>query len=240
MSKVRSTIIFEDNDLVLINKAAGVPTLPDRYTPSAYNIFGWLTNTYGKIYVVHRLDKETSGLILFAKTAEAHKTLNIAFEERQVKKGYFAIVEGVPSKDEGVIDDPIFISHHGKVKVDQKGKPSISKYKIEEDLGKYSSLNVEIMTGRMHQIRVHLAHIGHPLAVDAKYGRNKALFVSALKGKKFKMKKFEEERPLIERCTLHSRFLEFKHPSTNAIVTFEAPLPKDLRACMNQMKKWQK
>jgi len=241
MAKKKYKIVYEDDFLVVLDKPSGLLTLPDRYRSDLPNLFELLTKEYGKIYVVHRLDKETSGLICFAKEEATHKELCRQFEYRETTKKYIAIVDGVLFKQEGEITASLTAAKGGKMRVDnQFGKESITKYKVKEAFKNYSCLDVEILTGRTHQIRVHLSHIGHPLAVDNKYSRKNALFLSKIKKKKFNLKKYTEERPIMSRVPLHAYHLAFVHPQTQEKMAFDAPLPKDMRALLNQLGKWDK
>ncbi|MAT53368.1 MAG: RNA pseudouridine synthase [Saprospirales bacterium] len=233
-------IIHEDDALVIVNKAAGVLTIPDRYHPEKFNLFTQLNKQYGRVFVVHRLDKETSGILVFARTEQAHKNLSQQFENRTVRKAYFAIVEGELPQGEGKIDKPLAPHQHHpeRMVISANGKPSLTTYKVLDRFRSYTAVEAEIHTGRTHQIRVHFQSIGHPLAVDAVYGKRNELFLSEFKRKNFTLGKGKEERPLIRRSTLHAQRLSFVHPQSGKTVEFEAPLPKDLRATLNQLRKW--
>jgi 23S rRNA pseudouridine955/2504/2580 synthase/23S rRNA pseudouridine1911/1915/1917 synthase len=236
-------IIFEDDDLVVVNKAPFVLTIPDRYEPDKLNLLTWLTDHFGKIFVVHRLDKETSGLLVFAKNEQTHHSLSQQFEGRTVKKIYKALVSGVIHADEGVIEKPLapHPTHPEKIVVTETGKPSMSEFTVVERFKNYSLLDVSIKTGRTHQIRVHLQSIGYPLAVDEMYGKKNAFLLSEVKGSKYKSGKYAvEERPLMSRCSLHAFRLSFRHPSSGELVSFEAGLPKDFSAALQQLRKWGK
>lgn len=235
-------IIFEDEDLVVVNKAPFVLTIPDRFAPEKPNLYHTLGDRYGKIFTVHRLDKETSGILVFAKTEEAHKHLSEQFYTRSVEKVYFALVEGHVHQEEGVIDKPIAPDPHhpDRMVVTQRGKPSLTRFKVIEHFKNFTLLEARIETGRTHQIRVHCQSMGYPLAVDALYGRKDAFYLSQVKVNKFKLGKEEEERPLMTRSSLHAARLTFLHPRTGKKLTFEAPLPKDFSAVLNQLRKWGK
>jgi 23S rRNA pseudouridine1911/1915/1917 synthase len=232
-------IIYEDNAIVVVNKPAGLLTVADRFQIESYHMQSILRKKYGEIFTIHRLDRDTSGVICFAKNAEVHKVMSEAFEHRDIEKYYFAIVEG-SAPESGEIDEPLVASETkaGTMKVHKKGKPSFTTFQRIEDYELCSTLDVRIHTGRMHQIRVHLNHIGYPLFIDPIYGRRTEFKLSELKGKKYRIGKFtEEEKPLLSRLTLHAKKLVMKHPVTGMKMTFEAELPKDLKALINQLEK---
>lgn len=240
--KTAPVIIFQDKDIVIVNKPPDYLSLPDRYASAKPNLVDFLNNHFEKVFVVHRLDKETSGIICFALNEAAHRDLSGQFEKRTTEKTYLALVKGNVHKDEGIIDKPIakHFSIVGKMVISSKGKPSVTHFKVIERFRNYTLLEMDIKTGRMHQIRVHLESESYPLAVDSMYGGEEAFFLSDIKLKRFNKGKDEEERPLMSRCTLHSFRLTFDHPTTKERVSFEAELPKDFNAVINQLRKWGK
>lgn len=232
-------IIYEDDHLVVVNKPAGLLTVADRFQHESVHLQSLLRKKYGEIFTVHRLDKDTSGLVIFAKDAEVHRLLSLAFEQRDVNKIYLALADG-QLEDEGAIDEPLALSdtRPGTMKVYRKGKPSLTTFKTLERYEWFNVLEVTLHTGRMHQIRVHLAFIGHPLFVDPVYGRRAEFYLSEWKGRKYRIgKKSHEERPLMSRLSLHAWKLDLIHPVTGVPMHFEAPIPKDIRALMNQGKR---
>jgi len=238
--KNRPTIIFEDDDVVVLNKPAHFLTIPDRFVADKPNLVSFLKNSREEVFVVHRLDKETSGIIVFAKNAEAHRSLSMQFENREVKKIYLALTEGNIHKEEGEINSSIAnnMRDSGKMIVAKRGKPSLTLYKVIERFKNHTLIEANIKTGRTHQVRVHLESIGYPLAIDELYGRKNAFFLSEVKLKKYRSNKNEEERPLMSRTTLHAKQLSFTHPTTKEPVQFEAELHKDFKAVLNQLRKW--
>lgn len=235
--------IYEDDHFIVLNKAAPLLTIPDRYQVDKPNLYNLLQAEYGEIFIVHRLDKETSGTICFAKTAKAHQHLSQQFEHRKVEKIYHAIVMGTPAKEVGKIDVPI-AKHSlvsGKMIAHKRGKEAVTHYRIKEHFKQYSLLEVQIETGRTHQIRVHLAYLNHPLAVDQLYGQQDAFYLSSIKSKKsYQPNRHDEERPLMTRISLHARELKLEHPNTGEVLTFESSYPKDFRAMLRQLQKWSK
>lgn len=236
--KLDGLIISENDDFVVINKPAGLLSIPDREGKdiSLKNI---LQDQYGKIFTVHRLDRQTSGLLVFAKNEETHKHLSKQFEERHSIKMYCGLTLGSFPDGKGSIDAPI--AEHpvkkGLMTVHRNGKQALTDYTVLENFGIFSWVQFQIYTGRTHQVRVHAKHIGHPIACDELYGDGKPIFLSALKHK-FKLSKSqEEEKPILNRLALHSYRLSF----TDAHGTnheFEAPLPKDFKALLQQLRKW--
>jgi RluA family pseudouridine synthase len=240
MHKTQSSILYEDEALVLVNKAPGELTIPDRHHPEYFNLQHWLQERYGRIWVVHRLDRDTSGILCFARTAEAHRHLSRQFEERTVNKTYLALVDGIPYPQEGSIDRPIgpHPSQAGKMTVVRKGKNALTEYRCVEIFRQFSLLELQLHTGRTHQVRVHLAYLGHPLIVDPLYGKRDAFYLSEVKGRHYRLGKNEEERPLLTRHPLHAFRLGFVHPLSSEERRFEAPPAKDFTALLRQLRKW--
>ena len=232
-------ILSEDDDYVFLNKAAGMLTLPDRFDPMIPNLYHILTEHYGHIFVVHRIDKQTSGVIAFAKNADAHKALNGQFESHRIRKKYLVLVQGNLKDAEGSIDLPIGENpgKAGTMKIDTvHGKESVTKYRVIERFVRFTLAEAEPLSGRTHQIRVHFRAIGHPLAVDEIYGNTEGIKLSSLK-KNYKAKPDAIEKPLISRLTLHARSLCFSHFRNQAEMTVEAPLPKDFNSVIKQLRK---
>ena len=232
-------ILYEDSHLVVVNKPAGVLTIPDRWDKTKVSLLGIMNETLSSsLRMVHRLDKETSGLILFAKDVESQRDISRQFENREISKTYFALVEGEMKEASGNIELPLDEDpqHPGMTRVDEKrGKPSATLYEVLEKFRGFTFLRVTPLSGRTHQIRVHLSGIGYPLAVDYLYGKRSAIYLSELKPN-FK-RKAEGERPLISRLTLHAGGLRFKNLDGREI-TLEAPLPKDLTVTLKYLKKF--
>ena len=232
-------ILYEDDELLIVNKPSGLLTIPDRYRKDIPNLLDQLKQSRPNLFVVHRLDKGTSGLICFAKNENAHKLMNDLFESRQIDKYYVALVKGVPSHQKGLIDAGLSPLAKGGMKVDMKrGKPSVTEYEVLETFGRYTFLQAKILTGRMHQIRVHMKYIGHPLLVDELYASNTEFYLSEVKRKKFNLKKDTVERPILTRVPLHAQRLKFIHPITAEQLEISCPLPKDIQAVLNQFRKW--
>ncbi len=231
------SVVFEDGSIIVIDKPSHLLVLPDRYDQSLANLYHMLKEEFGDIFIVHRIDKETSGVIVFAKNAEAHAALNEQFEERQVDKRYLAIVTGAPTEAEGKIDAPLAqsMTHPGVMKVNKKhGKPSVTGYRVVEAFDGYALLEAEPESGRMHQIRVHLASVGLPVMCDRVYGDGQPFFLSHIKKRYFSD---GEEKPLLSRTALHAESISFRHPATRERVAFNCGLPKDMRSVLNHLRK---
>ncbi len=237
MIKTAPEVIFENDHFIAINKPAGMLSIPDRIQ-SEPSLKDFLIQKYGCIFTIHRLDKETSGIILFAKDEETHKYFSKQFEERSVEKFYMGLVHGSLPNKTGTVDAPI-MEHpifKGQMVVNKNGKTSITDYEVVEDLSKYSLVKFQLHTGRTHQIRVHAKNMGHPLVCDPLYGDGKPVLLSSIK-KKFKLSKHDDgERPLLNRVGLHSYQLKFKDAEGNEF-DLTAALPKDIRALLQQLKK---
>jgi 23S rRNA pseudouridine1911/1915/1917 synthase len=229
-------VIYEDDDLAVVNKPAGMmvhagagATDDERNRGTLVNAllhrFGMLSGVGGELRpgIVHRLDKETSGLIVVAKNDAAHRKLSTEFSGRKVRKTYVALVHGWPKADKGTISSPISRDAIRRIRMTTRrsgGREAITKYvveqRIESDFGKFTLLKVKIETGRTHQIRVHMASLGHPVVGDALYGAPREI-----RGK---------SGPTISlsRNFLHSAELEFEHPKTGELLSFSSLIPEPL------------
>jgi 23S rRNA pseudouridine955/2504/2580 synthase/23S rRNA pseudouridine1911/1915/1917 synthase len=230
-------ILFENEAFIVINKPAGLLSVPDR-KQSAPSLKDLLIARYQQIFTVHRLDRETSGVIVFAKTADTHRYLSGIFERREVQKLYNGIVLGSMTSVSGRIDEPMaeHPSNNGSMIIHRKGKPASTGYEVVEDFGKYSLLTFNLYTGRTHQIRVHMKNTGHPIACDDLYGDGKPVLVSSLKRKYNLSKSEEEEKPILGRLALHAARLSFSDEE-NIPRSFGADMPKDMRALLSQLGK---
>ncbi len=212
-------IIYEDNDIVVVNKQKGLVVHPANGNPDGTLVNAIMAHCKGSLSgiggeirpgIVHRLDKDTSGLIIIAKNDKAHIGLSEQIKNREVKKTYIALVRGIIKENEATINMPIGRStkDRKKMAVSKNGKSAITHFKVLERYdNKYTLVEVRIETGRTHQIRVHMAEIGHPIIGDTVYSNGKNEFG-------------------IEGQMLHSQKLTFKHPITNEILNLEAPLPQ--------------
>jgi 23S rRNA pseudouridine1911/1915/1917 synthase len=231
-------ILAETDQFVAVNKPSGLLSIPDRANTDL-SLKGMLDQIYGRVLTVHRLDRDTSGVIVYARDEASHQYLSRQFESRQVKKFYRGFVHGQPIHSSGSMDGPI-MEHpvkKGSMIVHAKGKASLTDYQVLESFGILSFLEFEIHTGRTHQIRVHAKDLGHPIAADPTYGDGQPILLSSFK-RKFKLSKYvEEERPILSRLALHAWKLQFIDPLGKPW-EIEAPLPKDMAALLQQLRKW--
>ena len=221
------TVLFEDRDLIVINKPAGLVV-----HPAAGNETGTLVNALlhhckdlagiggeKRPGIVHRLDKDTSGIMVIAKNEAAMNALAHQFKERETEKEYLAIVRGIPAPSRGTVNTTIgrHPVHRKKMAVNvRSGREAVSHYEVLETFGEAALVRVKIETGRTHQIRVHMAHINHPVIGDGVYGRS-----------------FHLKAP---RQMLHAAKLSLTHPGTGKRIAFEAPLPEDMQRLLEQLR----
>lgn len=233
-------IIYEDEHIIVINKPPGLLSIPDRFHPEKPNVQSILTALKGEIFTIHRIDKETSGILIFARDKESHSKLNDQFSERQVSKKYLALISGSHLPESGMISGDLAPDKNspGKMKVTKKGKKSITEFKVIEQFRIASLVEIKILTGRQHQIRVHFYSKGWPLFIDKIYGGRESINITDIKSHRRIGKTDENLRPLMDRTSLHAWQLEITHPATLDKITFEAPLPKDFKAVLNQLRKW--
>ncbi len=239
MNKRAFEIIHKDEDILVISKAAGVLSIPDRYISDAPNLAEILNGYFGEVFVCHRLDKDTSGIMVFARNADAHKHMNEQFQNHTLIKIYHAFVAGSVIKDEIDIDIPLMPNPaaRGTTIPSSRGKESLTRIKVIECFRHATMIECNLVTGRHHQIRAHVAAIGHPLLVDNVYGESPEFMLSSIK-KRYNLKKETEERPIIGRLTLHSYSIKFAHPKSNGIMEFIAGFPKDMKALHQILRKY--
>ena len=238
-------IIYEDDDMIIINKQDDMVVHPARS-----NTHGTLVNALAfysdklssglgefRPGIVHRLDKNTTGVMVVAKNDAAQWKIAKQFERRQVKKTYLAIVHGTPELTADRISAPLGVHPRTREKYairPESGKEAITFYEVIESFRGFSLLKLTPKTGRTHQIRVHLSYIKHPIVADDMYG-GKLIYPWQLKDAEPAV-----EEPVISRAALHASTLEFKHPTTEKMVKFEAPLPEDIQNLLDMLRKYRK
>jgi RluA family pseudouridine synthase len=204
-------VIYTDEHLLVLDKPAGIPVLPDGWEKDAPYMVKMLEEEFGKVFIVHRLDKTTSGVMVFARTAEAHRALNIQFEGHNADKVYHAIMEGEPKWNEKVARFPLRANvgkKHRTAVDDKHGKPSETRFRILKRYQEAALVEAEPMTGRTHQVRVHAYALGNSLLGDILYGAS--------------------ETDLIARPALHAYSLTITHPVTQERLVFKAEHPGDI------------
>jgi 23S rRNA pseudouridine1911/1915/1917 synthase len=227
-------IVFEDEYLAVINKPAGMVVHPGAGVPNGTlaNAIAWhfkfdvpedsTDKKSNRIGIVHRLDKETSGLIVVAKNEITHEKLSAQFHDRKVRKSYVALVHGFVRKLTGKVEEPIARDRKNRVKmaVDKNGRNALSVYKVRTRFENFTLLEIDIKTGRTHQIRVHLSHINHPIVGDETYngGRDNLIEDAQLR----------KAIRNLNRFFLHAEKLAFTHPVSKQKMDFEQPMPDDL------------
>jgi RluA family pseudouridine synthase len=244
-------VLFEDDHLLALDKPAGLLSSPDRYDPQRPNLMKLLhaavaaNKTWARerhltyLMNAHRLDFETSGVMLLAKDKSTLVALANVFGSEKPLKKYIALVHGTPTEaafevDARLAPHPLKI---GLVRVDPKnGKKSKTRFEVLEKFSGHTLLRCEPLTGRTHQIRVHLRHVGLPVVGDRLYG-GKPLWLSRLK-RDYRLKPGREERPLLSRVALHAEELTLPHPVTGRTVAITAPWPKDLKVAVKYLRQF--
>ena len=231
--------LYADDTIVVLNKRSGLCIAADRYDPNAPRLDVSAEKEFGSLYAVHRIDKDTSGVIVYAKTQEAHRSLSMQFENREVEKIYHCLVNGHPLWETLHVDlklQPDGDARHRTIVSKRFGKPAVTDFTVLGICGPYTWIEARPKTGRTHQIRVHLAANGLSIVCDPLYsGNQKPIRLSDIKrnwhGDEF------EERPLLSRLALHAYQLTISHPATGEKMTFTASYPKDMEAVRKQFAK---
>lgn len=236
-------VIFEDTSMIVLNKQ---PYLAVH--PSASLRTGTLTNGLARHFsqlsdvngdqrpgIVHRLDKDTTGVLCVARTNRAHFALASQFQDRVVKKVYEAIVEGVMEYDESIVDEPIgrCANHKSKMRIDAEGRESYTRFEVIERFNSFTHVRCFPRTGRTHQIRVHLAHLGHSICCDRLYGRRSNMSLGQIQAL---APDAPEDRVLLDRQALHARQLRLYHPMKGRLMEFDAPLHDDMQSVLDALR----
>ena len=240
-------ILYQDEWMAAINKPPGMVVHPARGHWSGtlasalqYHL-GQLSGVGGPTRpgIVHRLDRDTSGVILVARTDQAHSRLATQFEQRTIEKEYFALVCGQPNLDRDLIDRPIGVHPHQREKMAIRhdstlSRPAQSFYEVTERFDGFAAIRILPKTGRTHQIRVHLSHIGCPVLCDRQYGGRAEITRGEIR------RDPSDTLVLLDRQALHARRLQFSHPKTGERMELEAPLPADLQGVLDELRQYRR
>ncbi len=216
-------VLYQDEDLLVVVKPAGLRSTPDGWDPSLPHLRGLLASQYGRLWLVHRLDKDASGVMVLARNPEAHRALNQQWEARTVDKVYHALVRGEPAWRQRTVDLPLRpnVGRRKRTVVDTRGKPAQTTLRVIRRWSGFALLEARPHTGRRHQIRAHLYAIGHPIVGDPLYGPG------------------PQAGDPIRRLALHARRLTFQHPRAAQPLSFTAPHPEDFNAALEQLDAWE-
>jgi RluA family pseudouridine synthase len=232
-------VLFENADLVAVNKPPGLSAVHDRNRPGEPTAVELLEATHGRIFTVHRIDRDTSGVLLAARNAEAHSHLSAQFEAHSAMKTYLCIVRGHPDWDSKRVDAPLRPNAgraHRTVIDEANGKPASTMFSVAERFRGLALVVAVPEQGQRHQIRAHLEHLGHPIVCDPLYGDERPLLLSEVK--RGYRSTGRDERPLLDRLALHAEQLTFVHPSSGDAVAVIAPLAADIEVTLKQLRRW--
>jgi len=224
MMPVPLDILFEDEAVLAVNKPAGLLTIQDGYQPHLPHLYAQVVQYLGQAWIVHRLDKDTSGLVLFAKTAPAHQRLSLAFEQRQVQKTYLAICLGQPTWETLTVNRPLRINvgrRHRTIVDPAHGRPARTDFRVTERFTDCAWIECSPHSGYTHQIRAHLFSIGHPILQDPLY---------------FSAAAPPPAQPPIQRLALHAAQIHLTHPFTFQPLSLQAPIPADFLTALQALR----
>ncbi|HKB89077.1 MAG TPA: RluA family pseudouridine synthase [Opitutaceae bacterium] len=232
-------IVYEDDTLIAFDKPSGLLIAPDRWDKTRENLMTMVHARLGQnVANVHRLDADTSGIVLCTKTKGALDFVSGQFQGKTVGKKYLALAVASPAQDTFTVDLPLGDDprHLGRMRVQKKtGKPCVTEFSVLERFGRWSFLECRPLTGRTHQIRVHLQVSGHPILNDPFYGDESTLLLSQLK-RGYKGR--SDEKPLIGRLALHAGELTIKHPETKEALVIHTPMPNDFEVALKYLRKF--
>jgi 23S rRNA pseudouridine955/2504/2580 synthase len=232
---LKKHIVLENEDFLVINKPAGISSLHERISRNT-SILEYVKGINENYQLCHRIDKYTSGALLVAKHNEAYKHFALQFEKRKINKVYHAVVCGSHRFENTEVKAPLTTTRSGKAAINyQKGKDSLTVFNSIENFRHYTLVECKPITGRLHQIRIHLTMLKSPIAMDVDYG-GCVPFLSAIK-KGFKIAEGKEEQPMIKRFALHAKRLEFKDLNDN-LMEVDCPYTKDFSVFLKQLRKY--
>ena len=249
---VQAAVLYEDEDVIVLDKPAGCTVVPERNVRGCPFINGVLdhlkrsheSEAAGRRRYrprpVHRLDRDTTGAIVVAKSRRGELHLAAQFQTGAVRKKYLAVVHGEPARESGRIDAPVGSVPRDitRMAVDhERGKPAFTEYEVAERFRGFALVRAFPLTGRRHQVRLHLAHIGHPVVADDAYGGSAALMLSTIK-RGYRRKRDRPEKPLVGRPALHAEAITFLPAGGEDPITVEAPLPYDMRVLLKMLRKY--
>lgn len=230
-------IIYEDDYLLVINKPKGISSLSERNDPHSGLLELAKKKLQIDLHLCHRLDKMTTGVLIFAKNLDVYKKISLQFQKKQVKKIYWALVSGVHYFENHRINLPLTIKSK-RVKVDfENGKKAITIVDTIYNFRNYTLVECQPITGRTHQVRIHLSLVRSPIIGDFEYGGTD-LFLSEIKKGYKHSKNADHELSLNHSYLLHAKSIELTHPATNQVIKLEAELPKNFKLCLDLLKKW--
>ena len=233
------TVLYSDDDIIVLNKRSGLLIAADRYDPDAPRLDLLAQEEFGRLFAVHRIDKDTSGLVVYARNEDAHRNLSLQFQNREVKKVYHCLINGRPLWTDLHVDLSLLPdgdARHRTIVNKKQGKKSVTDFKVIGICGPYTWIEARPLTGRTHQIRVHLAENKFCIVCDPLYsGNQRPIRLSEIK-KRYNGDTYEE-RPLLNRLALHAYQITFTHPKTGEAMTFTAPYQKDMDSTRKQLAK---
>ena len=233
--QINDRILWIDETILLVNKPAGMLTIRDGYNPDLPYLIDILGKEFGQVWVVHRLDRDTSGILIVARTAQAHQNLNSQFEHRTIRKTYHAIVIGDPDQDRFTIAAPLNVNgdrRHRTIADGRKGKSATTDFIVRERYHGFCLIEAHPMTGYTHQIRAHLLAAGYPILSDSLYQLKTSV------SPRHSLNKFNNQGDfMISRMALHARSISLTHPLTGQLLEMHAPYPEDFNNAINLLRK---
>ena len=237
MDLTRIPVLWKDQDLLIINKPPDLLSLPDGYDPSLPYVKSLLFAEHGELWIVHRLDRFTSGVMILARNPDAHHALNTQFQSRRVKKVYLALVHGYPEWNTKLVRFPLRINvgkHHRTIIDFENGKESETQFRVLDRFENYSLIEARPSSGRRHQIRAHISSAGYPIVCDNLYGEQDQLIHTRMMGES--NSELSSVQPIMERLALHANSIQFDHPGDGQLCFIEAPLAQDFELALAKLR----